>query len=281
MAASLLGLGLLCGSDALGQTSPRSTPVRQAVAQTPAPPLAGPAPRVERIRPVAATAPVAPEIRLVGMQQPAPVRDLPTQDTPAYDLLVAPPGPQRVFRLDSESAFHERLRQEYREGRVSGQPERIDFPEMPVLSTESHVPGRKWEQICHLVEPNYVCHGKLLFEDKNSERYGWDLGFVQPAVSFAGFAWDAFFLPYHCATAPGRPECSAGYRLPGDPVPYMLYPPELSVTGLWGQSAAMLLGYRYFPGQSGSPPSLRISFDPTETTGAAGTGLGFPAQFGP
>jgi hypothetical protein len=39
-------------------------------------------------------------------------------------------------------------------------------------------------------------------------------------------------LPYHCGTDICRKfECDAGYCLPGDPVPYMCYPPHYSVTG--------------------------------------------------
>lgn len=143
-------------------------------------------------------------------------------------MQLEPPGPKRLFRLDSEGALQERIRQEARE---RPKPERVEFPEEPIVGQGTYVarafPGRNLQ-----VEPAYVCYGRLLFEDKNSERYGWDLGFIQPVVSLGEFYWDVVALPYHVFTAPCRQyECSAGYCLPGDPVPYLLYPPEFSVTG--------------------------------------------------
>ena len=203
------------------------------------------------------------------MQQP--MGDSRSTERANFDLLTEPPGRGRILgQFDTELQFKERVRQE---GRERTPPEPIEFPEVPVLSKESYAPGRTWEPICHYVEPNYVCYKKLLFEEKNSERYGWDLGIIQPAVSAGAFYWDMFFLPYHAFTAPGRPECSAGYRLPGDPVPYLLYPPELSVTGMWAQSAWMLSAYRFFPDQQASPPALPPTTLPTDPTGGGTTGL--------
>ncbi len=233
-------------------------------AQTPAPPLAGPAPAVERLRPVAITqVEAAPEIRLVAYQAGAELRYR-DQEQATFDVLVEPPGPLRVFRFDTETQLKERMRQEALERPTK---ERIEFPDVPVLSTEAYAPGRQWEPLSRPVEPNYVCYGKLLFEEKNSERFGWDLGFIQPVVSTGAFYWDMFFLPYHWATAPHRQECSAGYRLPGDPVPYLLYPPELSVTGLWAQSTVTMAGFRFFAGPRSTPPNLRVSFNPAEEGG--------------
>ena len=94
--------------------------------------------------------------------------------------------------------------------------------------------------MCEQAEPAYVCFKRLLFEEKNAERYGWDLGVIHPFVSTAAFYWDVATLPYHLFTAPCRKfECSAGYCLPGDPVPYLLYPPEWSLTGLTAEALAV------------------------------------------
>ena len=249
----------------IAQTPPR-------LLESPAPPLAGPAPAVERIRPVAITnVTTDPEIQLVVLQQGGTAMPATTDETAQYDVLVEPPGPLRVFRFDSEAALKERMRQEALQ---RPQRQQIEFPPVPEISKEPYVPGRKWEPICHYVEPNYVCHGKLLFEEKNSERFGWDLGFIQPAVSAGAFCWDVFFLPYHCATAPGRAECSAGYRLPGDPIPYLLYPPELSLSGMAAQSGSMLLVYRFFPGQVNFPPQLPVTNNPVDTTSIVSPFLG-------
>jgi hypothetical protein len=82
------------------------------------------------------------------------------------------------------------------------------------------------------VEPTYLCFDRLYFEDKNTERYGWELGPLQPFVSTAKFFGDLVMLPYHFGTRPcQRFETNAGECLPGDPVPYLIYPVELSLSG--------------------------------------------------
>ena len=104
------------------------------------------------------------------------------------------------------------------------------------------------EQMVELVEPSYVCHGRLYFEQINSERYGWNIGVLQAPFSGLRFFWDSFLLPYHLATRPcERVECSTGKCLPGDATPLALYPPELSVTGLLAQTGAVAAGFFVFP----------------------------------
>jgi hypothetical protein len=135
------------------------------------------------------------------------------EELPEYQIQLEPPGPERLFRLESEQTLQERMRQEARQRPTL---ERINFPEEPVLSTQAYA-ARPFPPAQELVEPNYVCYRRLYFEDKNSERYGWDLGFIQPFVSAGIFYWDVVTLPYHLGTDPCRKfECSAGYCLPGD-----------------------------------------------------------------
>ena len=125
--------------------------------------------------------------------------------------------------------------------------ERILVPEDPPIPAEGYA-GRNWSPMQRLVEPGYVSYGRLLFEDKNSERYGWDLGVLQPFVSAGLFYCDLVKLPYHLATDPCRSyECSAGYCLPGDPVPYLLYPPGASLTGTFAETAAVMTLIAIFP----------------------------------
>jgi hypothetical protein len=82
------------------------------------------------------------------------------------------------------------------------------------------------------LEPGYVVHRRLYFEDKNSERYGWDLGMVQPALSAGYFFKDVLFWPHKLASnLQTRYDTSAGKCPPGSPVAYYLYPPELSFGG--------------------------------------------------
>ena len=42
-------------------------------------------------------------------------------------------------------------------------------------------------------------------------------------------------------------DCSAGKCLPGDPVPLLLYPPELSITGALAEGAAIAVLEVLFP----------------------------------
>jgi hypothetical protein len=44
-----------------------------------------------------------------------------------------------------------------------------------------------------------------------------------------------------------RYECNAGYYLPGDPMPFLLYPPELSFSGALAEAAIIGLGFAIFP----------------------------------
>jgi hypothetical protein len=130
----------------------------------------------------------------------------------------------------------ERVRQERRSQSLV---ERIYFPEEAELSKTAYA-GRKWAPLKEAIEPGYVFYQRLLFEQKNTERYGWDLGVVQPAFSALHFFGDVALLPYHLGTRPLQQyDCNTGYCLPGDPVPLRLYPPEFSWTGLAVEAAAV------------------------------------------
>ena len=189
----------------------------------------------------------APEIRPVMMQMPPAGPGLArpgSEEASEYQIQLEPPGPNRLFRLDSEETLHERMRQEARQ---RSPMERISFPEEPIVSKGTYA-GRQFPEQKLLVEPNYVCYGRLNFEEKNSERYGWDLGVASPIVSAGKFYWDVVTLPYHAFTDPCRKsECSAGYCLPGDPVPYLLYPPQFSWTGLLAEAGAGVGAFAIFP----------------------------------
>jgi hypothetical protein len=144
---------------------------------------------------------------------------------PSFSIEMQPPGPERVFRLESEAHFEERIRQS-----TPRRPfEPVIFPDEPVLSTSNEPPQRVWPPRGTAVEPRYVCYGPLRFEQKNFERYGWDLGAVTPLVSLLTFWYDGVTFPYHLATLPCT-ECSSGYCLPGDPVPLVLWPPRWPVS---------------------------------------------------
>jgi hypothetical protein len=175
---------------------------------------------------------------------PAEERRLGGEPTQEQTIQLEPPGPERLFRLESEAALDERMRQE---GLNRIPRERINFPEEPIVSREEY-PGRHWPPMTELAEPNYVCYKRLLFEDKNAERYGWDFGILQPILSAAYFYADVVTLPYHLGTSPCRCyDCSSGLCLPGDPVPYLIYPPELSLTGALAEAGTVAAVLAIFP----------------------------------
>jgi hypothetical protein len=162
-----------------------------------------------------------------------------------FAIRLEPPGPQEIFgRLDSEANLQERIRQKARE---QNPPERVEFPPEPVVGEGSFV-ARTFSESKMLVEPNYVCYGRLYFEQLNAERYGWDIGPIAPIVSAGIFFKDVAFLPYHAFTNPLRCyECNSGYCQPGDPVPLMLYPPGLSFTGAFMEAGIGVALFAIFP----------------------------------
>ena len=98
------------------------------------------------------------------------------------------------------------------------------------------------------LEPGFVVHRKLYFEEKNAERYGWSLGMAQPFVSAAYFYKDLLLWPTHMASNfRERYSTNAGKFLPGSPVPYYLYPPEVTLFGLSVGTAAILGVVFLFP----------------------------------
>jgi hypothetical protein len=220
--------GLLLATRAGGQ-APENPPARLSILGKPiAVPLgAVPAPLSGEdltVPHVPAAPPEAPEgatIQPTSAQQPPARGD--EQDLLLYQVPLIPPGPQRLFQLESEDAWRERLRQESRRRPTTVQ---VEFPPEGAPMTREPYSPRHWPMLFELVEPNYVCYRRLLFEQKNSERYGWDVGILQPFLSAGHFYADVVTLPLELFTWPCRPyECSAGYCLPGDPVPLLLYPP--------------------------------------------------------
>jgi hypothetical protein len=162
-----------------------------------------------------------------------------------YQIQLVPPGPLALFgRLESQASLENRWREQARE-RVP--MENIFFPEEEPVSRQAYA-GRAWPTMRSVAEPTYVCYGRLWFEDKNIERYGWDLGFIQPVLSAATFYADLITCPYRWGREPCRcSECSAGYCLPGSPVPYLLYPIGPSLTGSVAEAGAILALVAIFP----------------------------------
>ena len=200
--------------------------------------------------PIKTTSKAKPHDQFAGARAPiqqvqgygAPGADVSTGE---YQYLVEPPGPDKLFNaLDSEAEFKDRLEQEWRD---NGHKDRLIFPDEEEISTETYV-GRAWPQYMEIVEPYFVAHKRLEFQQINYERYGWDFGIIDPPLSAFTFFADVATLPYHAYTDPFRCyDTGAGYCLPGDPVPLLLYPPELSATGALAETAAVLTVFAVFP----------------------------------
>jgi hypothetical protein len=162
-----------------------------------------------------------------------------------YKIQLEPPGLEKLAEaLQTEAALQERIRQE---NRLRNIMEPVTFPESPVLSTDVYN-GRAFEPRKITVAPNYTVYRRLLFQQNNFERYGWDLGILGPPLSAVAFLYDFVMLPYHLGTDPHRcMDSNAGYCLPGDPVPLLLYPEELSLTGTALQVGSILFLVAAFP----------------------------------
>jgi len=135
--------------------------------------------------------------------------------------------PKELFSMKSEAQIDKAIVEESGPTSIYSQ-----FPTYNRGFTTLQFAGRTFEPRVKYVEPSFVCHRRLYFEEKNAERQGWELGPLQPITSTLYFLKDYFTLPYNFGTRPcQRWECSAGKCLPGDPTPYLLYPVEFSVTG--------------------------------------------------
>jgi hypothetical protein len=148
-----------------------------------------------------------------------------------YQIQLEPPGLERLSRLDSDVALQERIRQETL---THDQNERVTFPESPILSRERYKGrGKLWKPLQLTVEPDFTIYHRLFFEDQNSERYGWELGELQPLVSVGRFYLDVATAPLKLGNTlcVGWRDASNGHCLPGDPVPYELYPPVVTLPG--------------------------------------------------
>lgn len=156
--------------------------------------------------------------------------------------LVYSPRPEDVFIIPDDTALERRtlelLREEERKaGRdpFAKYPKGLAFPAaMPAgtgLTYRAKTTDYPARQVAYV--SGYVVHRRLHFEEKNAERYGWDLGIIQPLISAAYFYKDVLLWPNSLASgvAYGFWDTNMGKCLPGSPTPYYLYPPGLTVTG--------------------------------------------------
>lgn len=145
----------------------------------------------------------------------------PDSSDDVFSMLIqlTPPGPQRLFRLDSEKELFERMRIERRAIRLP-----MELPPNEEKAAVAALPPRLWPTLSAVAEPSYLCYRRLFFEQLNFERHGWNLGILQPPLSAALFYADVLALPFYWAADPCRGyECNSGLCLPGDPTPLLWY----------------------------------------------------------
>jgi hypothetical protein len=222
-----------------------------------APPVVPPAPPTVSIIQATATAPVGlapmpvsemvpPDSALVQAQEPPSVKKIDNPKTPGGGDLYSTKLPPRdiVFRrrndVELEKAIVEQIRKDLG---FNLKDTSLAFPKGEKIGGDvAYVPKTmNYPPRQAVMQPLYVVHRRLLFEELNSDRYGWDLGFIQPIVSMAYFYKDVLLLTNNMVSgvAYGFYDTNAGKCSPGTPVPYQLYPPGLTITGTATETAVI------------------------------------------
>lgn len=211
---------ILCALIALTGAHAQPTRPSQAQLGTPGTPPLPAAPILAEMPPSETTSPAPrlPETRILPVAaQGRPSSD----DDDVFSSLIqlAPPGPQRLFRIESEKELFERIRIERRVLRLP-----MELPPMAEKTPSQVLPPRLWNTLAAVAEPCYLCYRRTPFEQRAFERYGWNIGIIQPPISALVFYADLLTLPVNWALDPFRDfECNAGLCLPGDPTPLMWY----------------------------------------------------------
>jgi hypothetical protein len=157
------------------------------------------------------------------------------EKTKPYTTTASLPEKPNIFRLESDAELDARILRETK----ATKGDLLPTPTSPIGAGKVYQPKTVgYAPIRRNLEPNYVVHRKLFFEEANGERTGWDLGVIQPAVSTMHFFKDFLMLPHNLAAAAcsNRWDTSAGKCAPNGYTPYYLYPPGFTVTGLMGMS---------------------------------------------
>jgi hypothetical protein len=162
----------------------------------------------------------------------------------AFSVRTDLPDFADLIRRDSETSYFRRVEQETR---TSPHEPRLVLPETAPLSKEPFRP-RTMPRMVELVEPIYLCHRRLYFEQPNFERLGYNFGILQPALSLGVFYYDLAMFPYHFWSDPHcRLECNVGKCLPGDCAPLLLYRERFSPLGVLGTAGTVVGGLYLFP----------------------------------
>lgn len=239
----------------------------------PAPRVAPAIPTASPILPTPSALPVTPPARAAAQPGSPPAAAFPpytaqrqpAQTTPDPAVTRLPPR-DKVFLMYNDAELERMIAKAVRDETIArssaGAKEKTtipplddpswQLPKLPPVAPPGTVYQPKttgYEPRVARVEPMYVVHRRLHFEEKNAERYGWDLGIIQPVVSTMYFYKDTLLWPNSLASGcvHGFWDTSAGKCHPGSPVPYYLYPPGLTVTGTVAE-AGLITGLSFvFP----------------------------------
>lgn len=191
----------------------------------------------EGVVPAQAIAPPAPPpifspLSMPITQAPAVTGQPEAQPFPAPvkpPFKVADPKRDEVFRFDSDALLSTRIQKELAD--QYGEKTKVEMPALPTIASKSPI-LRSMPSMQVQIEPAYVVHRRLYFEEKNAERAGWDLGAAQPIASALIFYKDVVFYPFKLSSNLLEAyDTSAGKNLPGSPTPLLLYPPEITLFG--------------------------------------------------
>lgn len=168
---------------------------------------------------------------------PAPER--PGTDKPRDELYTQPSGltiglptRNRVFQLDSPDDLERRIIRDLERETRKAESEFEDLPPLAPVDVKYTPKTAYYPPLKLGIEPGYVVHRRLFFEEKNAERYGWDAGLAQPLFSTLYFYRDTLLWPAKLASnRHERYDTSLGKCLPGSPVPYRVYPLEIDAFG--------------------------------------------------
>src|SRR5262245_15686452 len=167
------------------------------------------------------------------------------------------PPREDIFRARNDDELEQYIIDGYIAG-VKAKPdvkinrEDVQFPPLPVISPPGVVYQPKtvnYDPRRFYVEPGYVVYRRLHFEELNADRYGWDLGVIQPALSALYFYRNVLLFPNSLASgcASGFWDTNAGKCLPGSPTPLALYPPGLTITGTFFETSIITGAAFLFP----------------------------------
>ena len=158
-----------------------------------------------------------PVVEYLPAVQPVGLPPQPKDSPLDIELGLVPPSPDTLFRADSQTTFEERLRKEALHQNIKLVfPSDRQPPQQPLVAIPRSLPPQ--EAVCPSAP---VCHHPLYFDDPMTERYGWYVPYLQPAISAGKFWVDTLILPCKMlAQEPWAWQCDSHKPAPGDPVPF-------------------------------------------------------------